>query len=120
MKFANLDDIWKKFPNKYQALVMISKEVRKINDAKKPVMYEPVEVTPETAVPEPEPIVAQASEPKKRGRKPKKAISEEAKTEPKKEEISIVVDNTEIGKRAIAEKNEDNAYIQAIKKILKL
>jgi len=132
MKFVNLDEIWKKFPNKYQALVMIAKEVRKINEAHKPYAPKPVEIIPETAVPVVEPPVVDAPGPKKRGRKPKKVVIEETKQTPKAEisvmrsaversettQEMVVVETSGTGKRVVAEKSEENPYFAAIKKIL--
>lgn len=123
MKYINLEEIWQKFPNKYQAIVKIAREVRKINEARKPAIPEPTETTPETAVPEIEPtVVTLSSEPKKRGRRPKKAVEEikpQLEKESLKEKMSVVIENTESGKKIVAEKEEENPYLVAIKKILK-
>jgi hypothetical protein len=124
MKFIDLDEIYKKYPNKYVALVLASKEVRKIIDANKPppLPREDEQVTttavPETAIPEPQ-------APKKRGRKPKKPVvetAEEIKPAPKllteEEMFPVQIKDRAKGIGVRAEKTQENPYIAGLRKIL--
>ncbi len=137
MKFVDIEEIWKKYPNKYVAIVAAAKEARKITEIRKPPSppkSADTPVTDETAVPEPLPIEPPA--PKKRGRKPKKLAVETTifpirdsteKTEVAKPAIKMnpTVDPFPVEMRGtikwrgdIAEKTEPNAYVEALKKIL--
>jgi DNA-directed RNA polymerase subunit K/omega len=125
MKFVDLDDIYKKYPNKYAALVLAGKEVRKIIDANKPSPRprdeEMVAATavPEVSIPEPQ-------APKKRGRKPKKPVTETAaeikpvppKLEPEQELFTAQIKDLPKGRGVVVEKTEANPYIAGLKKIL--
>jgi len=125
MKFVEIEELLKKYPNRYISIVAASKEARKIIEERKPVPIsrEEITATAETAVPEQmlsgtlEPNI-----PKKRGRKPKNLtitnadaesmlVNKEKPAEPK---------TTIAGRgRVAAEKSEENPYIEAIKRILK-
>ena len=126
MKFVDIDELLKKYPNRYLGIVAASKEARKIIEARKPppLPKEGLQTTAETAVPEP--ALIESSIPKKRGRKPKNltAASVEAektlpKTEAKESSSSIKANITIKGRGVSAEKADDNPYIEALKRILK-
>lgn len=150
MKFIDIEEIWKKYPNKYQAIILAAKEVRKMTEAKKAstsvadATQSGIEPSKDasalsTAVPDIEPSVIELSQPKKRGRKPKKTITEKPVTSQKTEtpeDISVtfetITDESEptgdtaqrrssvIGiRKVVAEKMDENPYRAALKKILK-
>ncbi len=128
MKFVEIEELLKKYPNRYISIVAASKEARKIIEERKPVPIsrEEITATAETAVPEQmlsgtlEPNI-----PKKRGRKPKNltitnadAESMLVKTESKEKPAEPKTTIAGRG-RVAAEKSEENPYIEAIKRILK-
>ena len=125
MKFIDLDDIYKKYSNKYFALVLAGKEVRKINEANKPPPL-PKEEEPVTATAAPEIAIPEPQAPKKRGRKPKKPAAdaaEEVKPVPPKivTEEEILSAQTKEPTKSFgvrAEKTNENPYIAGLKKIL--
>ena len=125
MKFVNLDEIYKKYPNKYVALVLASKEVRKIIDANKPPPL-PRENEQITAAAAPEASIPEPQVPKKRGRKPKKPVietAEEIKPVPPKvftEEEMFPARTKDLAKGlgVRADKTQENPYIAGLRKIL--
>jgi len=144
MKFVDMEEIWKKYPNKYVAIVAAAKEARKIIETRKPPSPPrsvDAPITAETAVPEPAPIEPPA--PKKRGRKPKKPCVAKNTTEAQShreniEENSVSSVTPCLGGESFEmrgatqplrararwhgvarEKTEVNVYIEALKKVLK-
>jgi DNA-directed RNA polymerase subunit K/omega len=128
MKFVEIEDLLKKYPNRYMSIVAASKEARKIIEERKPapISREETTATAETAVPE-EMLsgTLEPNLPKKRGRKPKNlTISNTdaenilAQTENKGKPVDTKTAISMRG-RVSAEKSEENPYIEAIKRILK-
>ncbi len=125
MKFVDLDEIYKRYPNKYVALVLASKEVRKIIEANKPPPL-PKEDEEITVVAKPDITILEPPAPKKRGRKPKKpateAVEEQKPVPPKivtEEEVLPIQTNGPVkGFGVRAEKTQENPYIAGLKKIL--
>jgi DNA-directed RNA polymerase subunit K/omega len=133
MKYIDLERIWDKYPNKYRAIVIASKEARKIIEAQKPpAIPEEAEDTQTatasgTAVraPETAETTAETNVPKRRGRKPKKSTETKekqeevaAEAEPLKEPLTPEYSMMQKGHSVVAEKTEQNPYLAAIKKIL--
>lgn len=132
MKFIEIEKLTEKIPNKYMAIVLASKEARKIIEVRKPVAAQAVETPPDTAVPEieakEEPVV------KKRGRKSKKEImetssvieSDQTPVQTSKKEVSEQDDLVSLEfttdkkiKSVSVGKIEENPYIAALKKVAK-
>lgn len=127
MKFVDLEKIWEKYPNKYLALVVAAKEVRKINEERKPPPLSretEVQATAASSIPENAPI--EPSAPKKRGRKPKRLTAESIETGKSVPKIKtpedlfpVEVRSIAKGRGVVAEKSEENPYIAALNKTLK-
>lgn len=137
MKFVDIEELLKKYPNRYMAIVAAAKEARKIIEERKPVPItrEDLTATPETAVVETDLSDSiEVNTPKKRGRKPKKAVADKVDIEKTTTKVNGIKDATDEssrlnatgdvnivlkGRGVIAEKTESNPYIEALKRILK-
>lgn len=137
MKFVDIEELLKKYPNRYMAIVAAAKEARKIIEERKPVPMsrEELTATSEAAVPETDlATTLESNAPKKRGRKPKKVTADKIETDKTTIKAISIEDavggssqlsksgNPNIilkGRGVIAEKDESNPYIEALKRILK-
>lgn len=127
MKFIEIEKLTERIPNKYMAIVLASKEARRITEANKPVEVPSSDILPETAVPEIKTKEAVAV--KKRGRKSKKATLEtpqeiniatmQSETSPGQDLITMEMTADKKIKSVAAEKSGENPYIAALKKVVK-
>lgn len=126
MKFVEIDEILASSPNKYATIILAAKEARKIIEARKPppLPKESDELSAETTIVATEQLkVSVEKEVKKRGRKPKKLTLEKSDNEKNiadKEEsdLSETISITE--NRVTAEKDEENPYMAALRKAVKM
>lgn len=133
MKFIELEKIFEKIPNKYLAIVLAAKEVRRVAELRKAAQAQAAENMAEGAMEEIKPVTNLEVTPKKRGRKSKKEISGMVETikissseAPKPvspsepiSEVDIEMGSDKMISAVAAEKSEENPYIAALKKILK-
>ncbi|MCX7784993.1 MAG: hypothetical protein N2201_02000 [candidate division WOR-3 bacterium] len=115
MKYVEIEEIWKKFPNKYLALLKAAKESRKILEAQKtPSVKVPhSEIENEDNLTSTKSSITQETS-RQRARNIKDMAS--PKTKPDVENVAQI---TITEKVVIAEKEETNPYIAGLKRVLR-
>lgn len=115
MKYVEIEEIWKKFPNKYVAVLKAAKESRKILEAQKTSSVKTPHSESEntsSSTPTKSSTIQETS--KRRGRAIKDLTSKKAKSD-----VENVAQITITDEAVIAEKEETNPYIAGLKRILR-
>ncbi len=114
MKYVEIEEIWKKFPNKYVEVLKAAKESRKILEAQRTssVKIPPTEAENNNLTATKTSTIQETS--KRRGRTIKDISSKKIKPE-----LENIAQITITDEAVIAEKEETNPYIAGLKRILR-